>query len=63
MQNKPLSMTLIRQDVDVAAVIEYSNASNRAAFVKDFVQERYGAASPLVVTMAKIAFREAVDMH
>jgi hypothetical protein len=64
MQTKPLSMTLIRSDVaEVDSVIQYSNAKNKTAFVQEFVADRYGAASPLVVSMAKIAFREALEMN
>lgn len=63
MQKKPLSMTVLRQDVDTAAVIAFSNSSNRSAFIQDFVKENYGAASPLVLNMAKVAFKEALELN
>lgn len=64
MQKKPLSMTVIRNDVSsIDAVISYSNAANRSEFIKDFVLENYGAASPLVLSMTKIAFKEAMELH
>lgn len=56
-------MTVLRQDVDTAAVIAFSNSSNRSAFIQDFVKENYGAASPLVLNMAKVAFKEALELN
>jgi hypothetical protein len=63
MQTKPLSMTLVRSDVDSFAVIGYSNAKNKTEFVRDFARDNYGADSPIAIAMVKVAFREALELN
>lgn len=57
---KVLTMTRVLSDIDSLAMMEYTDAADRPAYVRKFCRANYGAANPELTAAVNRAFFDAV---